>query len=170
MGVTKFLIILLATGIFILSYTKSDNQRIVNGDKKPFIEFYKSVMYTIDDTKIEQMIQSNKTFIYDKIRELYDASIIFKTESSQNTINAKNITQSNDIFYINNDVYLHNSSGFDIKTNNLVYDSSKNIIYNNSKFYITYLENKFSGINLYYDIIQNDFIANNINMKINLQE
>jgi len=170
MGITKFLIILLSGGLLVLSFIKDSTTNRSVQVNKPLVEFYKAIAYTINSNEVEQLIQADKSFLYKDSKQLFNTSVVLRDKNIVNTINANYIEQKDDIFYLKDNIYLENTKGLSLKTQNLIYDMDKKIIYNNSFFTANYLKHKFSGKSLFYDMNKNKLKATNIKFSINTQE
>jgi len=169
MGITKFLLILLSSGLLVLSFVKDNSKHNAKQETRPLVEFYKATAYTINKNEVEQLIQADKTFLYNNSKQLYNASVVLRDKNIVDTINANYIKQKNNIFYLKGDIYLENTKGLSLKTQSLIYDMNRKNIYNNHFFTAVYLKNIFTGKKLFYDINSNKLKANDIKFNINLK-
>jgi len=130
-------------------------------------------MYEITDKRIEKVIQSKKTLTYKNRDELYDATVIVKSNKnnndSTNTISAMNILRYGDNIYLDKNVYLQLSNKFNIRTEQLEYNLETQIAKNTEFFEAIQQNNRLVGTNLYLDGSINKITAKNTKFKIKVK-
>jgi hypothetical protein len=160
--------------MIFLFYNEKTQVKNIKTEERPIISFFDSIMYEITEKRIEQVIQSKKTLIYNNRDELYDATFIVKSDKNNNevtnTISALNILKFENNIYLDKNVYLQLSNKFNIRTEQLEYNLKSQIAKNDESFEAILQENSFSGTNLYLDSNRNKIKAKNTKFKIKVKD
>ena len=173
MDITKFLYLLFFCSALFLMYTKENKVVIIEKKEKPLVEFDNSVIYDISTTGVNQVIQSQKAYMYKNSEQLENATILIKSKkdiNKANTISAEQIVKVKDELYLNNNVVLQSEDKMTIKTEELQYNTKTLIGTNSSTFNVEKDDNNFKGVGLYLDGKNNHVKATKIHFRINLKE
>lgn len=135
------------------------------------VSFENSVMYEIDTKRVNQVIQSQVANVYKNYEELYNATIISKSDEKtkdSNTLSSNHMVKIDDNIYLNGDVFLRTPQGITFKSEDLHYNLKSKVAISKSDFEAYDKENKLRGSSLYFDGTNNNIKANNTQFKIDL--
>jgi hypothetical protein len=169
MGITKFIWSLIFIAIVFLVLNKTHKIKDVTHVKQADVSFYDSIMYEITENSVVKVVQAKKSLIFNGKQELYDATIIVKpnvNSSEIHTISALNIVKLGTKVYLTNYVNFQSSNSVNIRTQQLAYDTKKNIVTSDTYFKAIINENTLYGNDLYYDGINGIFLSKNSKFKI----
>lgn len=171
MGITKFIYALLICAVVFLVTTKEQVEIKVKKEEKPSVTFENSVMYEIDSKSVKQVIQSQKADIYKKHEELYNATIIAKSdanETTSNSLSANHMVKIKDQLFVNGDVHFQSEDDIILKSQELRYNMKTKILQNDTQFEAINNNNIFKGEKLYFDGDKKQIIAKKTQFKIDL--
>jgi LPS export ABC transporter protein LptC len=173
MAITRFFYALFAISLVFMFYTKESEETVEKKELKPMVVFENSLMYTIDATSINYIVQATKVNIFNGYEELYNASITSKGNqdtTKPNNLRANHIVKKIDDVYLNGDVYLESFRGSVLKTEQLDYNLKTNIAKNKTKFEIIDSKASMEGDTLFFNIIDHQIVAKNTKFKIDMKE
>ena len=152
MGIKNFVFLILIISISLFVFTVSfDEKKEQSSAVVPFVTFVNSTMYDINEKQVTQIIQSKKAFNYKNKDELYDATIVLRTqqedsiESLTDTVNAKYIEVTKDLFKFRGDVRYNRGSSTTLNSDKLDYDRIKRQLTGNQDFIAYHDGNKLEG-------------------------
>ena len=173
MGITKFLYLLFFCSIMFLFYTKENKVSIVKKEEKPLIKFQDSIIYDISSKGVNQIIQSDKAYIYKNSKQLFNATILIKSvkdENKANILSADQIVKVDNDLFMNNNIIIESEDKMTLKTQELQYNLKTQIMKNNSEFLVIDNGSKFKGNNLYMNKNENHIKAQQIHFNIKLKD
>ncbi len=157
MAIKLFVFSLLIISVTLLTVTTIFTNIPLSKKTKelPSITFLDSIMYDINDKEVTQVVQSQKALHYENKDELFDATIVLKSQESKeiltDTITSKYILKKgNQLTFLNN-VIFNRDNEFILTTPLLNYNIVSQIGKNSHKFHIKNSNNSLVGENLYFD-------------------
>jgi hypothetical protein len=157
MGIKTFVLSLLIISISLLIATVVFTPvKIVKQKTVPAVTFINSIMYDINTQEVTQLVKSKKAYHFNTKDELYDATIILKSQNNEDKkrlisdiISAKFIEITNNLLKFRGDVNYNRPTGTILQSQALNYDRiTKNLI-GNEKFTAFYNGNKLKGDSLF---------------------
>lgn len=174
MDITKFLYLLLAFSVAIFFYDIDQVDKTKDDVEKPLVSFYDSVMYNINTENVRNIIPSKEAYFYKNREEMYEGTIITRSDDSKktdttNSISAENMIKIGDDIYLDGNVNLETAQGMSLKTEQLHYNLKTRIAQNEERFVASKGFHDFYGKNLYYDDFNRYLKAKNthFNIKVN---
>ncbi|MGB5868364.1 MAG: hypothetical protein WBG69_10880 [Arcobacteraceae bacterium] len=162
MGINKFLILVVVFTVVFLVIDKEQTVQKVQKVEKPKVSFYDSIMYDITQKNVNQIVKSKQADIYDKREELFDATIVAKSEKNSydtNIVSGKTIIKKGDKVHLIGSVNLQLTDGTNVKTEELFYNTKTKIAKNSIDFVAIRDNDTFHGNTLYLDAINEELSA-----------
>ncbi len=177
MAIRLFIFSLLILTSILLTITIIMKQQTITKDtiEKPTITFINSTIYEINTKNVSKIIQSQKALHYKTKDELYNATVILRSNNkdqnnSTDTIIGKYMLQKQDQLTFKGDVIFNRNNELVLNTQYLTYNIKTQIGKNYHKFKLDYLNNTLTGNILYFDGINDIIRANNAKFKIQIEE
>ncbi len=154
MAIKPFIYFLLILSIVFLIITVVFNQIAPTPTKNiPLVTFTNATMYDINKSNVTQLIQTKKAFIYKKKEELYDATVIIKSQnkhskSTMDSLHADFIVVTKDLLKFSGNVKYNRDSTTTLHSKALTYDKIKKQIIGKEKFVAYHDGNKLTGSSL----------------------
>ncbi len=169
--------LLIISSILLMMTTMEQPIKKIATIEKPTVTFVDSTMYEIDIKNVSKIVQSQKAFHYKTKDELYNATIILRSQNknknkinSTDTISGQYILQVEDQLTFKNNVILNRDNELLLNTAFLEYNMKTQIGQNKHSFKLDYLNNTLIGNILYFDGINGIIKANDTRFKLNIKE
>lgn len=172
MGISKFMFLLIMLTFLFLFMEKEiiipQKQKII----KPKVSFFDSTMYEITEKNINQIVKSEKADIYDKKEELFDATVIVRSNKNTNDTNivsSNSMIKKDNLLFLQDSVNLQLSDGTNIKTEQLDYNLETKIATNKVPFVAIQETNSFLGDNLFLNSVSEHLKAKNAKFRMKVE-
>jgi len=174
MGITKFLYFLLFFSIFIIFYDVDKVNSTDDGEEKPLVSFYDTIMYNIDTKNVNHVIPSKEAYLYKGREEMIGGTIVTKEEDTKyikttNSLSAESMIKVGNDIYLDGDVNVQMADGTNLKTEQLHYNLKNKIAQNEQKFVVVKGFHDFYGRDLHYDISKKNLKARYTHFKIKVE-
>jgi len=169
MGISKFMILLIVSTVLFLLVEKDYLVKNIQKEENPTVSFFDSTMYEITQKGIEQIVKSKQADVYKHKEELQDATIIVKAKNdgyATNIGSSKTMIKIADKVFLTEDVHLQLASGFNIKTQQLNYNTKTKIANNSVPFLVTRDQDTFEGSHLFVNSITERITAEKTKFKM----
>ena len=154
MAIRPFITLLLIIATVLLAITTIFNNSPSKESKvMPDITFINSTMYDINSKEVTQVIESKKAFHYKTKDEIYEATVIVKSntdinESITDTVTAKFIEVTPKLFKFRGDVRYNRGATTTLASEALDYDRITQNLIGNKKFIAYHNGSKLIGTSL----------------------
>ncbi len=174
MGINIFLALLLSLSFFIyLIPIKSSNSSKTIKDL-PLVIFEKPTMYTINEKYISRVAKAKNAYKYKNRDEFENADIILRNIDEEKdykfeNLEALQIIKKDNILELKKRVNYKRDDFISFKTDELLYDLTKKIAYNNLPFEGRYNRHFVSGKDLILDSKKSELKAKDIHFEFDLE-
>jgi LPS export ABC transporter protein LptC len=127
---------------------KTEQKEIVTSD----IEFNNLSGASIDENGLKNSIKAKKAIKFKTHDELFGIDASFTDEGLTHSIKAKKAIYQNNNITFENDVFYENNQSLTIKTQNLEYNTKKEVASSSKPFILTSKESIMSGDSFIYDM------------------
>lgn len=175
MGIKSFVWTLFVVALFSLfaQVSNKDVQK-ATGDN-PLVYFENSIMYTINEEALQQVVQSTQAQRFKDRDEMYNGSIILRVDDKENPnlkdfISAQKIIKKEEKIEMYDDVVYDRGDFFKLRTNELFYDMKSEIAYNNQPFRSIYYGDVLNGSHFYMNNTTSFFKAKRSHFEVDMNK
>lgn len=167
MGINFFVysLLIISTVCAFIEIEQNSEKKVLKEQAQ--IVFDNSTLYTLSEKNIDKIVNSSRVVRYKDRDVMYDGKIILRGEKKTTDYLESDIIVKRDSLYkFLNNVSFNRDNSILIKTDELIYDSTKNIAYNSASFNAIYNNNKLKGTDLYFDIDKSIIKANRAHFEV----
>ena len=128
----------------------------------PQAELRNYTLYELDTTKMIDLMQGSEALYFKNKEILKDFVFIDNSHKELMTLSAKEGQSKHFLIELQKDVRYTKGEGFELKTQHLLYDRKKGIVWNDVAFVVEMNGSVFQGSKLYYDLNKRIFKAKNV--------
>ena len=145
-------------GLFVLALLSLFSTISVKPEKKqaqdiPLITFVDSIMYTLNDKEVTQIVKSQTAIQYKNRDEMYDGIIVLRAQNKQedikDIIKANKIVKKENLYHFYGDVQYDRDEFLSLKTQELFYDETTTVAHNTKPFTAVYYDDYLQGESLH---------------------
>jgi hypothetical protein len=169
--VLSLLLISLLTYFVPVDNRKTDSKQ----DDIALLVFDNAIMYTLTTESMNRVVNTKKAVRYKTKDVMYDSFLTLKSKDKQNKeitdmLYADLIVKRDYNFKFINNVKYKRDDYITLNTDELVYNAKDKIATNTIPFNGTYYDHKLKGENIYLNLDDYNFKANNTHFEINLKQ
>lgn len=162
MGLNFFIISIIVLSITFISYESDEENKVRKVQNIPQVVFLDSIMYDIDEESVKQIVQSKQLLNYKTKDEMYDATILNRTKDNlSDSISAEYMVKKQDRYDFYQNVVVTRTDGVQLFSEHLRYNGTNKTLHNNTNFTFVKNDSSLDGENLYYNMLNEEFKAEN---------
>ena len=175
MDIKVFTYILLALSIGAY-FIPVENLASKNASKDiPLVIFEEPLMYTLDESNINRIIQASHAVRYKNRDEMFNADIILKNKDPEQDfisekLKADIIIKKGDVFSLIDNVNYKRDDFVNLNTKELYYNEKTRVAYNKQPYDGNYYDDFIKGNVLYLDINKNFMKSNDVHFEIDMNK
>lgn len=169
MGIDKFLYILLAAAVAVIFIDVDTTRDVVEKKEKPFMVVENSVVYSINSSNVDRVVESKKFSKFKEAEVLEDGVVVTrvqKDDNLNNVLSAKYMLKQKDNIELIGDVKYDRGHDISLTTSKLNYNTRTKVATNDVEFTAKYRGNDLVGTDLYLDTRRDVIKAKNTHFEI----
>jgi hypothetical protein len=140
----------------------------------PLITFVDSIMYTLNEEEVSQIVKSQTAIQYKQKDEMYDGIIVLRAknekEDIKDIIKANKIVKQGTLYSFYGDVQYDRDDFLSLRTQELFYDEATTVAHNSKPFTAVYYQDNLRGESLYLHQNKELFKASNTHFEIAVEQ